>query len=292
LKGAAFATGLAVAGAFPSAQRNEPALQDLLAGAAAYVQRFSQGFATLLGDETYEQRVVSAPASRERERQRLLLSEVLFVWLTEEQSWLSARVVKIADGKPVPDSDTRLERLMADTSAGWGARVRRLRDEGARFNIGRMERNFSDPTMVLQFLDADIQRRFQFTLEGRDRVQETAAWRVSFKEQSRPTLIQSRGRDVPATGEVWLAENDQAVVQTRVALTDNQFNLRVGAVIRASFRHEPRFGIWVPAEMRERYEQRGRGVYQAQFVSFDDVIECVATYSNFRRFETVARIVN
>ena len=289
---AACAGGLAVTSVAPFARIQERPVTDLLAGAAAYAERFSQGFATLLGDEQYEQRVVRAPASRERERQRLLLSEVLFVWLAEERSWLSARVVKIADGKPVPDSNTRLERLMADTSARWGARVRRLRDEGARFNIGRMERNFSDPTMALQFLDTDTQRRFQFTLEDRDRVQGTAAWRVSFKEQLRPTLIQSRGRDVPTTGEVWLAEDDQAVVQTRVALADNQFNLRIGAVIRVSYRHEPRFGIWVPAEMRERYEQRGSGVYQAQFVSFDDVIECVATYSNFRRFETGARIVN
>ena len=297
LRAAACPAGLAVTFFATSAQSQEPAVADLMAGAAAYVQRFSQGFATLLGDERYEQRLRVGIAQNRMEPDReagsrLLLSEVLFVWLAEERSWLTARIVHQADGKQIADSKTRLERLMADTSTTWATRVRRLRDEGARFNIGRLERNFSDPTMVLQFLDTDTQRRFQFTLRDRGRIENEPAWRVSFKEQSRPTVVQSGGRDVLASGDVWLAAADHAVLQTRVTLVDNQFNLRISASVNVAYRRDARIGIWVPSQMRETYEQRGTGVYRGRIATFEDRIECVATYSNFRRFETDARIVN
>jgi|SRR5688572_4975934 hypothetical protein len=243
-----------------------------------------------MGDERYEQRTLlgpSIPASR-----RVLLSEVLFVYLAEEQSWLTARIVRRVDGKPIPESDTRLERLLADTSSSWPVRLRRLRDEGARFDIGRVERNFSDPTMVLQFLSRDTQGRFEFRLDGDESVADTPAWKVSFQEQARPTMIQSNGRDVPASGTVWLAVRDSSVLRTQVTLVDRVFELRVRGSMRVSYRHDSRLGVWLPAEMRELYDQNGRGVYRGRSALFDDRIECVATYSNFRRFETTARLVN
>ena len=272
------------------AQARQPALVDLTARAGAYVERFSSEFASLLGDERYEQQFVTGPPLRTPSR--LLLSEVLFVWLAEERSWLTARIVKAVDSKPVSDSVTRLERLIADTSTSWPERMRLLRDEGARFNIGRLERNFGDPTLALQFLAPETQERFEFKLEGRERIRDQMSWRVSFKERAHPTLVQSSGRDVLASGDVWLADQDQSVVQTRVFFLDRHFDLRITADIRVTYRSEPRLGIWLPAEMREIYQQNGRGIDDARVVSFNDRVECIATYSNFRRFETEARLVN
>jgi len=290
LRGAACSGLLAGTLATISAQDRAPALVDLTARAGAYVQRVSKEYATLLGDERYEQQFVTG--SPLREPRRLLVSEVLFVWLAEEQSWLTARIVKRADGKPVADSETRLERLLTDSSTSWPVRMRALRDEGARFNIGRLERNFGDPMLALQFLDPHTQPRFEFKLEGRERIGDRSAWRVSFKERTYPTLIRSNGRDVLATGDIWLAGDDQAVLRTRVSLVDRYVDLRIRATIRVTYRSESRFGIWLPAEMRETYEQDGRGVYNGRIAQFNDRVECVATYSNFRRFETGARLVN
>ena len=95
-----------------------------------------------------------------------------------------------------------------------------------------------------------------------------------------------------ASGDIWLADDDQAVLRTRVSLVDRYFDLRIRATIRVTYRSELRFGIWLPAEMRETYEQDGRGVYNGRIAQFNDRVECVATYSNFRRFETGARLVN
>ena len=273
----------------------EPSAQDLTAGIAAYVQQFSERFATLVGDEQYDQRASrfgdpsrGIPGVPGRRR---IQSEVLLVWLPSERSWLTARNVRRVDGKAVADSARRLELLLTAPVLDWPARVRQLRDEGARFNIGRLDRNFSDPNTVLQLLDAQTQPRFEFTVEDYDPVGGTPAWRVAFKEKGQPTVIQANGRDVQASGEVWVADADHSVLRTRLTLKDVQFNLRLTAAIDVSYRFDQRLGMWLPEQMREIYEQRGQGVYRGRLALFDDRVEGVATYANFRRFETAGRLV-
>jgi hypothetical protein len=256
-------TGILVAG-LVFAQIPEPSI-NALAQAATYARRFEQEF-TVVGQEHYEQRWsgFSPDLDASSRRQRTIESETLFLWLPEETSWLTVRNAHAVDGLPVPDSETRLERLLAERFGDWVARVRRLRDEGARFNLGPIQRNFSDPTMVVQFLGASMQNRFRFERRRGDEVDGRAAWRLSFVEHVRPTVIQSGGRDVPAAGD-------------RVNLRDTQTPIRLRAAIEVTFRREPRFGVWVPARMHETYEQRGRRMYRSQVASFEDRIECVAT---------------
>jgi hypothetical protein len=285
--------GLVALSAMALPQAPEPSLDELLAKAATYEQRFEQEIRTIVAHEHYEQRRsgFSPDLDANPRRQRTIESETLFVWLPDEGSWLTARNVHTVDGLPVQDSETRLERLLADMSGDWVARVRRLRDEGARFNLGSIQRNFSDPTMVVQFIGPSAQRRFRFERRGRDRVEGRPAWRLSFIEQVRPTLIQSDGHDIPAAGDVWIDAADGAVMRTRVSLRDTQSAFRLRAAIDVTYRHDSRFGIWMPARMQETYEESGRGVYRGQNRTFQDRVDCVATYTNFRRFETEVGIV-
>jgi hypothetical protein len=184
-----------------------------------------------------------------------------------------------------------LGQLLADSALDWPARVRRLRDEGARFNIGRLERNFADPNTVLQFLDAQTQPRFEFTIADYEPVDGTPAWRLAFKERGQPTVIRVNGRDVPSSGEIWIADADHAVLRTRLTLGETSSSLRTTAAISMTYRFDQRLATWVPEEMREIYEQRGQGAYQGRLALFDDRLEGVATYANFRRFETAGRVV-
>ena len=280
-------TGLA----FP--QTPEPSLEALLQRAAAYEHRFEQEFRDMVGHEHYTQRWsgFSPDLDVNPRRQRTIESEILFVWLPEEESWLTARNAQSVDGLLVRDSETRLERLLRDPSEDWFARVRRLRDEGARFNLGPIRRNFSDPTMVVQFLGARLQRRFRFERRGYEEMDGRRAWRLSFAEQVHPTLVQSAGRDVPAVGDVWIDATDGAIIRTRVTLRDTQPAVRLRAIIDVTYRNDSRSGVWLPDRLEETYEQTGRGVYRGQNRTFEDRVDCVATYTNFRRFETEARIV-
>ena len=273
----------------------EPSVQDVTAGIAAYVRQFSERFATLVGDEQYSQTAnrVADPSSGIPgvPGRRRIQSEVLLVWLPSERSWLTARNVRRVDGKPIADSARRLDQLLSEPATDWPARVRQLRDEGARFNIGRLERNFSDPNTVLQLLGGETQRRFEFTVRDYEPVGQTPAWRVAFTEKGTPTVIRINGRDVQTVGEVWIADTDYAILRSRLTIKDVHFTLRSTVAIDVSYRFDERLATWLPEEMREVYEQRGQGAYKGRLTLFDDRIEGVATYANFRRFETTARLV-
>lgn len=281
---------LAVAHASPQAL--EPSLSVLLGQAAIYERQFEREFSTMVGQEHYEQRWsgFSRELDASSDKERVIESEVLFVWLQEEESWLTARNVRTVDHSPVRDSESRIERLLAAAAPeDLVARARRLRDESARFNLGPVERNFNDPTMVVQFLSAKMHPRLRFAKRGRDTIDGIPVWRLTFSEHVRPTLIRSNGKDVRATGEVWIDATDGAIVRTRVTLGDPRSGLK--ARIDVTYRRDPRFAVWVPSRMEERYERSGRAHYLGENRPFTDRIDCVATYTDFRRFETTGRLV-
>ena len=120
-----------------------PVLTDLLAHVGRYVRGFQVDFATVIGDETYRQRVhLRGGSDQTFTDERTMLSEMLFLWVPEDRAWLTVRNVLRVDGDPVPDSRGRLERTLADPAPGIVRRIRRLRDENARFNIGRIHSNY------------------------------------------------------------------------------------------------------------------------------------------------------
>lgn len=137
--------------------------------------------------------------------------------------------------------------------------LRRLRDEGARFNIGRIHRNFSDPMIGLQIVDPAFQPRFTFALGGRERVRGVDTVRVTFVEHARPTMILrgSDKQDLPSSGDIWIRAADGVVHQTRVVTEDRKFDTR--ATIAVTFAHDERFDRWFPARMDETYVQQGDG---------------------------------
>jgi hypothetical protein len=278
----------------------DPSLSALLGRVAAYVQRFEHNFAVVLSDERYDQRQhVSATIEgtsqpqvpREAGMDRKLQSEMLFMWMPEAREWLIARTVLLVDGVAVRDSKGRLDRALADPDPDQAARLRRLRDEGARFNIGRIRRNFNDPTLALQFLDPMYQSRFTFTRAGQMKVNGVQAWRLAFVEHRHPTLVASNGVDMVAAGSVWVAVSDGEVIRTSTKWTDA--NTSTTAEIVVNYRRDQKLDMWVPARMDETYAQK-RITWDGtppQVMTVNERIECVATYSNFRRFDTSSHLV-
>ncbi|MGH9148526.1 MAG: hypothetical protein ACRD1Q_17585, partial [Vicinamibacterales bacterium] len=221
-------------------------------------------------------------------------SEMLFVWEPEQEKWLTVRNVLAVDGVAVPDSRNRLTVALAESGPDRLPRLRRLRDESARFNIGGIFRNFSDPTLVLQFLDEPDQPRFTFTITGTEKVAGVNTWKLAFSERTRPTVVQSATSDLPSNGFVWIDGANGSVVRTSLTLTDPETN--VAAEVTVDYRLNPKLSLWVPMRLVEHYTQQ-RFVNRAPPGSpprqgtMSERIEGVATYSNFRRFETSARIV-
>jgi hypothetical protein len=91
-----------------------------------------------------------------------------------------------------------------------------------------------------------------------------------------PTPSSRFWRDARCTG--WCLDTPGRVLKTELVVGDDNGNIR----IVTWYRPDERLEMLVPARMSESYDYVQR-IY--------DAIECEATYSNFRRFETGARIV-
>jgi hypothetical protein len=269
----------------------EPTLPDLLQRAGAYVQQLEADFSTVIGDEQYEQKAVLRTqhgADGRASRTRKLTSEMSFMFLPDDAAWLSIRNVLRVDKDPVADSKARLDAALADPTPARGWQLRRLRDEGARFNIGRMSRNFADPMLGIQLADPWFQPRFTFAYGGVERVRGLPTVRVTFVERTHPAIIR-RGADdadLLSRGDLWISSTDGAVHQTRLVIDDSKFDAR--ATITVVFAREVKLDRWLPARMDEEYVQQGVSGPTGAFI---ERIECVATYSNYRRFETSARVL-
>jgi hypothetical protein len=265
----------------------EPPLPALLAGAGRYVQQLEQDFSTVISDEQYEQKAVRGGG-----RTRKMRSEMSFMWLPDEETWLTVRTVLQVDGEAVGDSRARLDEAIAGGGPGRSSQLRRLRDEGARFNIGGIRRNFSDPMLALQ-VAGRFQPRFTFALEGHERVRDVETLRLSFVERGHPTLIQreSPTGDLPARGDLWIGAADGVVHQTRFVVDDSASGAR--ATIVVVFGRDEKLSRWLPVRMDETYAQQRivAGRSAAGTGVFSERIECVARYSNYRRFETSGRLI-
>jgi hypothetical protein len=274
-------TGIA-SGGLPT-HDDESVLTGILRRTATYVHQFDDEFAVVISNEHYEQQRTLFEGRSPRQEYRRIESEMLFMWLADQQRWLSVRNVLSVDGKAITDSASRLDRALADPAPDRLPRLLRLRDEGARFNVGGVYRNFSDPALVLQFLDQAFQTRFRFDLESKNRVNKTEAWKINFVERRRPTVIRDGELDVPSQGSIWASVADGAVVRTALALTTPAITTTL-AHITVDYGRDPKLTVAAPTRMEERYVTTRNGIELER-------ISCVATYSNYRRFETSGRII-
>jgi hypothetical protein len=184
-------------------------LDQLLEKSGRYARGFQHDFETVIADETYvpRERVTRTQGGKAQITNvaRTINSEMLFMWLPEERSWLLVRNVLKVDRKEVRDSRARLDRVIGEAdSGGLFSRFNRLRDESARFNLGRIHRNLNDPMLPFQFVDPLYQPRFTFGDIGAEVINGVETRKIGFAERGAPTVIQVDGHDALARGEIWL----------------------------------------------------------------------------------------
>jgi hypothetical protein len=262
--------------ALSAAPAADDPLPDLLARVGAYVAQYERDFSTVLGDEIYTQQV-ETPEGRLTAKRRLR-SEIAFVRVLDSDFWFGYRNVLEVDGRRVRDRERRLERLFAETPADVTKQARRILDEAARYNLGRMRRNFNMPLVPLLFVRTDTQPRFRFEASGVATRNGARVTRVGYREQARPTLIRALNADSPAFGTIDVRD-DGAVLETSLRLVWGPHQIDIAV------RYEPdaSLDLLVPREMTESYTTLGRS---------GERVECRATYSGFRRFRTGGRIVS
>jgi hypothetical protein len=260
----------------------EPDLAELLARAAAYVAAYERELGSLVAEERYTQQLLPTivgsgflPTTRE------LLSEFLLVRLPgATPEWAGYRNVLRLNGHAVPQRDRQFDALAFKNSTDDAIALwQRLNEESARYNLGRITRTVNVPTLALIVLRADRQAQFTFRMtDARERVESVPAVRLAYDELAPPTLVADlNGQSVFVSGRVWLAENDGRVLRTEFVTRFR--GVPPFAKITVEYGRDSRLNVWVPTRMEEHYSLERTQV------------RCVARYSNYRRFETGARIV-
>jgi hypothetical protein len=275
--------GSAVAPAAPAAT-HAAAEDPLLARAADYVAAFERTFAAVGWRERYEQEVrqrgrfsSSGSVGMRLVGKRQLESQLLFVFLPRDATWVAVRDVIAVDGKPQGDDQRPLQTLSSGGSSISVAQLKTLAAENGRYNIGRILRTFNEPTLALIFLDDRYRQRFKFERRDEQTLPSGRARVYRFVERDRPTVIRSSAnRDLPSTGLIWIEPDTGRLLQTSLMVNDVA-ELSANIVVR--YGPYADFDVLVPLEMREIYNASG------------EEVRGIATYSDFRRFEAHSRII-
>jgi hypothetical protein len=255
----------------------DPALLAILDKAGRYVADYEQTFKNLVTEENYLQ-WVAASTSLVR---RLLRSDLVFTSTPGPIPWTCFRDVYEVDGQKVREREARLEKLFLQGTATAVAQADAIRRESSRYNLaGGALRNINVPTLPLLFLHPRNQGRFRFERKGGQRwISGVPGNEIAFTELAEPTLVNDgHGEDLPGEGRFWVDPNRGTILRSEV--TFHFKPNRALARLSVEYRPEPGLSIWVPSEMKERYED----MLGAWHPVFGGTIEGSAKYSNYRRF--------
>jgi hypothetical protein len=287
---AAFAVAMPLAAPGQTGSRPAPApggasaVSAVLGKAGEYVAAYEATFSDLLAEERYTQQLWGRDGGIRQTR--VTRSELLFIHLPGELPWTTFRDVLESDGQPVHDRRSRMREVFADPKARTPEQAEAILRESARFNIGQTWRDFNVPLAALTFLHPRHQSRFMFERRGTRTIDQVKAVQVHYEEIHRPALIRdsSTGGSLPARGDFFIDPGSGRVLRTEITV-----NLTEAAQVDLSVDFRPATGldIWVPSEMQEhwgatRAAERARS--SGHSLGPAEHIECVARYSNYRRF--------
>jgi hypothetical protein len=256
----------------------------LAAAAGQYVIEYAKQFEFLIADELYTQTVYDADG---RESQtRVLKSELFLTYLPAEDEWMAVRDVAEVDGVPVKDrEDLRAMLLKRDQKS----LAREISARNARYNIGRVERTFNEPTLPLLVLNPKRAPRIKF--ERREVVNDhgTLLATLAFEEKKTPTLVRTREfESIHGKGEFLIDASTGTVRQTWFGFTLARIDVRLETV----YALDEKLGLWLPSLFTERY-QSGPDIGRSprrDSLTVKELVKCEARYSNYRRFDVTGRI--
>lgn len=270
----AFAAACACALALGPVTQAQSEVAALIDRAATYVDEFQRRFGSMVTEERYEQTVqdgiaLGARGVRPPFERVVLVSDFLLVQVPGE-GWTPFRDVFERNGTKLRDREDRLARLFLNGSSRSSfEQARQIMLEGARYNIGSIERTINLPTLPLVYLTAPHRERFRFEILKRDPQEGTV---VEYHEVRMPSYISTRGgKDMPSTGRFWFDEASGAIRRTELDVMDPS----VEAHIKVAYRLDDTLALWVPSRMEERYRDRRTA----------SEVRGVATYSRFRKFQ-------
>lgn len=253
--------------------------------AADYVRRYQEELTSVVARETYRQEIrAQAPRVADTPLARTMTSEVFFMFV-ERQGWMAIRDVLEVDDRKLDDRPDLRRALMELPASQVAARFKAY---NARYNVGRVRRNFNEPTLALAVLDDRHRSRFRFERVPARRGDDLRLVTLAYRERTAPTLIRGlRGESVFSSGRITLDPATGRIVSTSMAM-------KIGTIkvdLSTAYAEEPGLGMSVPVTFTEHYldgalpQRAGRGGTRRH-----EEILCDARYSDFQRFAVQTRI--
>jgi hypothetical protein len=185
--------------------------------------------------------------------------------------------IQEVDGQPVLDRPNLREMLSRDPFAFVALRLAAV---NARFNIGRVTRNFNEPTLALLVFTPRYVRAVRFE-RGSVRVLRAPSGDVTlatlrFEGRDGTSIVGSRAGRVRMRGSAVVDTATGQIHHTTISFADAQVN----ATLVTDYALDPRVGLWVPMTFTE--------TYMAPRTRDETAVE--TTLTNYRRFEVTGRI--
>jgi hypothetical protein len=267
-------------GFFAARQPDAEQLRDRL---DAYLTAYQPELSTLLAREVMTQTIESStsrrPGSLPPYTQRKLDSEVAFMSLPGEAGWLGIRMVRKVNGRPVKTAGPSIPQALGSGDAEGTAR--KLLSESAQYNLGTA-RNINLPNLPLELLHPRHRGLFDHSVSGADSIRGQRVLRLAIVEVGSVPLIRGPdGERITSRITAWITPAGELLrADVRMRLSDHEGPQRE-PTIRVEYKLHEELGLLVPVEMREEFTTGTFGVTGLG----------VAKYSEFRRFQTSARIL-
>jgi hypothetical protein len=259
---------------------------ELIDRLGAYLHQHESELSTVMADEHYQQsesRIRSSSVDRTSPsvvmRKRTLESEVAFLRLPGDREWFGVRHVRRVDGR---DAKARELTAMLRDAKDIDRVVREIVQLSSQYNIGDY-RTVNMPTVPLEMLHPRNRDRMRLRIGRDSRLDGVPTTEIRYQEIGAGGLISDRGRrPLVASGTAWVEPTGRlrrVTLELRSA-QETGAGFRGRNELRVDFDLDSQLNIMVPREMVEAYAIDGDGEFTGR-----------ATYSNFRRFTTSARIV-
>lgn len=199
----------------PAAAQSAP---DAIASVRAFAQQYQREAPSLVAFEEYVQ---DATDRRGISEHQVTTAELVMVRLQSAASWITFRDVLTVNKRPVRDREERLLKLLQSPEASGLAQARRIAQESARFNLGRITRTMNVPDMALEYLQPRHGARIRFETLRNETIDGRPVVVLRFRESAGPSIVRDlRGADLLACGRVWAEPGSGAIVRTELLLED------------------------------------------------------------------------
>jgi chromate transporter len=273
--------GIALFGTTHVQAQTVPDLKTVLERAQSYLTAFEEQLGTLIGEEDYRQTAIwdgrKPGGFRVGEQQRRLTSDFLVTRVGEH--WFGVRNVLMVDRKPVKEKSKDFSAILANSPDSVVQALMDISNNNWRYNIGDFTRTFNLPTYPLTILHASNFHRFNFEKGPEIKIGNVLTWEVRFFEVAHPAMIRDlSNNDQLQHGRLWIDPNTGKILKTETLIDARTGNVRAKVDFVVSYKQSPKLDMLVLDTMHEKYD-----------TDFHHV-DCVATYSNFHRFETEVKL--